>query len=273
MRLSRFVMLCFATVAVSACSDSNKVTTPTFPPLAHVRVINAVADTGGLDLRAIDQVEFSPAANNLTFRTGTVYFETEAGVRHFRVFPTSTNIDLTSQVIADEVITMPADSRMTLLLAGSARAGTVKIWVIDDNAPVPGAGEIGLRLVNGAGGVVDGYVVATATTALPSTPTFSELGLVTFSNYITRPIGPVAIRVTDAGTTSVRASLAAPASLATLPGQNPSAGVSSEGTVFSAYYFAPGAAGSANSALTAPGLVWFVDRNPCDAPPAAGCGQ
>jgi Domain of unknown function (DUF4397) len=273
MRLSRFVLLCVAAAALGACDSKTGVTTPTLPPLSYARFINAVTDTGGLDVRAMDQVEFSPVANNLTFRTATAYFQTEAGVRHLRIFPTSTNINVTSNVMADALITLPANSRFTLLLAGSARAGTVQLWVIDDNAPAPAAGQIGVRLVNASGGVVDGYVLATATTPLSGTPTFSGLGLFIQSNYLARSTGAVAIRVTDAGTSSVRASLAAPASPATLTGANPGAGRSSEGTVLSAYDFGAGAAGSANAAVTSPSLVWFVDRNPCDNPPAAGCGQ
>lgn len=271
MRLSRLVFLALASAALAACEKDNEVTTPELPPLSFVRIISAVPDTAGLDMRAIDQVEFSPVANNIAFRTATPYFQTEAGVRHFRIFPTSTDINVTSQVISDVLITLPANGRFTLLLAGSARAKTVNVWVIDDNAPVPPAGQIGVRAVNAGGGVIDAYAVASATTAVSGTPTFSNIGFLTQSAYVMRPTGAVAIRVTDAGTTSVRASLAAPASPAILPGQFPAAGVSSAGTVFSAYYFLAGV--GANASINAPGLVWFVDRNPCDDPPAAGCGQ
>jgi hypothetical protein len=271
MRLSRFVLLGMAAAALSACDESNDVTTPELPPLSFARIINAVADTGGLDLRTIDQVELSPVANNLTFRTATPYFQTQAGVRQFRMFPTSKDINVTSKAITDASITLPANGRFTLLIAGSARAKTVQIWVIDDNAPVPPSGQIGVRAVNAASGVIDGYLVASATTAISGTPTFSNVGFLTQSPYVMRSLGPVAVRVTDAGTTSVKASLAGPASPATLPGQFPAAGVSSQGTVFSAYYFPAGAAGSANASVTSPSVVWFVDRNPCDAPAAAGC--
>ena len=271
MRLSRLVLLSLATVAMAACDKKNEVTTTEFPPLAYTRIINAVPDTGGLDMRAIDQVEFSPVANNLAFRTSTPYFQTEAGVRHFRIFPTSKDINVTSQIISDVTVTLPATGRFTLLIAGSARANTVNLWVIDDNAPVPAAGQVGVRLVNASGGIVDAYAVATATTAVSGTPAIANVGFLTTSPYLLRPTGSVAFRVTDAGTTSVRASAAAPASPAVLPGQFPAAGISSEGTAFSAYYFSAGAAGSANASLSTPGIVWFVDRNPCDDPPAAAC--
>lgn len=275
MRLSRFVMLCLATASVAACSSSDTVdtTTPSLPPLSYARFINAVADTGGVDIRAIDQVEFSPYANNLAFRGATNYFQTEAGVRKFRVFPTSTNINVTSTVLSDATITLPEGGRFTLLLAGSARAGTVKLWVIDDNSTAPAAGQLGVRLLNAAGGVVDGYVVATPTTALPATASFTSLGFLAHSDYQMRAIGPVAVRVADAGTTAVKASVAAPASPAPVTGELPAAGVTTAGTVFSAYYFPAGVAGSPNAAVTASSIIWFVDRNPCDAPAAAGCSQ
>jgi hypothetical protein len=269
MRLSRFAMLLLATVVATACKDDGNVTTPELPPLSYARFINAVPDTGAVDIRAVDQIEFSPVANNLAYRSGTTYFQTEAGVRHFRVFLTSTNIDVTSKVISDVTVTLPANGKFTLLLAGNARAGEARLWVIDDNASPPAAGQIGIRLVNAAPGVIDGYAVASPTTALPATPTFSNLGFLAQSSYSTRPIGAVAIRVADAGTTAVRASVAAPASPAQLPGTFPAAGVSSEGSVMSAYFFAAGV--GANSAVTAPSVIWFVDRNPCDSPAAAGC--
>ena len=94
MRLSRLVMLCAGAVAVNACG-SDKVTTPSIPPVAQVRFINAVNDTGALDMHAIDQIAFSPVANNLAYRSGTVYFATSVGTRHFRVFPTNTDIAVT----------------------------------------------------------------------------------------------------------------------------------------------------------------------------------
>jgi hypothetical protein len=270
MRLSRFAMLCLGTAALGACGK-DQVTQPSLPPLAEVRFINAVSDTGGVDIRAVDVVQFSPVANNLAYRAGTEYFPTKAGVRHFRVFPTSTNINVTSQIIDDELITFVAGNRYTVLLAGSARAGQARLWVVNDASTAPPAGQIGVRMGNAAGGIVNGYVVNTPTTALPATETFSNIGALTSSPYVNRATGVAALRVTDAGSTSVNASGAGPAAAATLPGEKPAAGVGSQGTVFSVYYFSAGAAGSANAAVTTPSVVWFVDRNPCDAPAVAAC--
>jgi hypothetical protein len=239
--------------------------------LASVRFVNAVADTGAVDIRAIDQVEWSPVANQLAFRAGTEHQPTEAKIRRFRVFPNSTNPAVASQIIHDATVTLTPNSKVTLLLAGSARAGTVRLWVIDDATAAPAAGQIGVRMVNGGAGVSDAYVVTTPTDPLPASPNFTNVGAITGSSYMTRTAGNVALRVTDAGQRTANASAAGPAAPGALPGANPGAGVNTAGTVFSVYYFPQGAAGSANATLTAPGLVWFVDRNPCDAPAAAGC--
>lgn len=271
MRLSRFVILSLGTVAMIACSSGGDVTSPSLPSLSVVRFINALSDTGGVDIRAVDQVEFSPIANNLAYRAGTVYFDTQAGVRHFRVFPTSRDINVTSKVMADASVTLPESTRLTLLLTGSARAGTVNLWVIDDGTTPPPDGQVGVRLVNAAPGVVNGYLVNTVTTALPATATFSSLGTLIRSPYVNRAVGVAAIRVTDAGSSTVNASAAGPAAPAILTGEKPAAGVTSSGTMFSAYYFGPGAAGSPNASVTTPSLIWFVDRNPCDVPAVPAC--
>jgi hypothetical protein len=263
-------MLSLGTGALMACGAAD-VTTPKLPALASVRFINALADTGGVDIRAMDQVQFSPVANNLGYRASTVYQNTEAGVRHFRVFPTSKDINVTSQVLADAMVTIPENTRVTLLVTGSARAGTVNLWVINDGTDAPPDGQIGVRLVNVASGVINGYLVNTVATALPTPETFSTVGTLIRSPYVDRASGVAALRVTDAGSSTVNASAAGPAPAAALPGEKPAAGVNSPGTLFSVYYFSPGAAGSANSTVTTPSLIWFVDRNPCDAPAVPAC--
>jgi len=272
MRLSRLAMLCLGALSLSACG-SDKVTSPTLPPLATVRFINALSDTGAVDIRPVDQVEFSASANNLAYRAGTLYQPAEAGVRRFRIFLTSTDINVTSHVMAEPSVTLLANTRVTLLLTGTARTGNIALWVIDDASTPPPAGQIGVRLVNAAPGVVNGYVVNTVTTALPASPTFQDIASLIRSSYINRAMGAAAVRVTDAGSSAVTASGAGPNSPTTLPGEKPAAGVNSQGTVFSVYMFAPGAAGSANSTVVSPSLIWFVDRNPCDDPPVAACIQ
>lgn len=272
MRLSRLVMLSLGTVAMIACG-SDKVTAPKVPPLSSVRFINALSDTGAVDIHAVDQIEFSPVANRLGYREATVYQNTEAGVRTFRVFLTSTNITVTSKVMAEASVTLPENTRITLLLTGSARAGTLRLWVINDDTQPPPTGQIGVRMINAATGQVNGYLVADAADPLPGSPTFTGVLPLAPSAYVNRAAGAAALQVTDVGSSSATAS-SGPAAPATLAGELPAAGVNSAGTKFSAYYFpasVPGSAAPQTALFLVPAIIWYVDRNPCDAPAVAGC--
>src|SRR3982750_3831406 len=75
------------------------------PPNATVRYVNGLADTGSVDIGMIDQVEWSANAKPLAFRAASTYQVTDATKpRHIRVFPTSTNAAVTSQIIDEETI-------------------------------------------------------------------------------------------------------------------------------------------------------------------------
>ena len=261
MRLTRFAMLCLGLGLAAACSDDD-ISAPTLPPLAGVRFINAVADTGAVDIRMIDQVEYTPTANALNFRQGTEHQPTEAKARHLRVFPTSTNINITPNFLLDTTITISANTRVTLLLTGSARAKTLKFVTITDDITAPAANSIGVRVVNASSAAVNAYLVDTTTTALPGTATAANVAPLSASAYVDRAIGRAAVRVTDVGSTTVNASTSGPTA-SVIVGANPAAGVNSAGTKFSAYYFPRGVAGSAQTSTTA-AVVWFVDRNPAE---------
>ena len=265
MRLSRFVLLCVGVGVVAACSE-DKISSPTIPALGGVRFINAVTDTSAVDIRMVDQVEFSAVANGLAFRAGTEHQPTEAKARHIRVFPTSTNITVTQGVLVDTTISIQANTRQTLLLTGSARAKTLKFVVISDATTAPAAGQYGVRVVNAGTGAIDAYLVDSVTRAITGVaPAAANLAVLAPSAYATKSVAnAAAIRATDAGVnTTVNASAAAPIA-SVIAGALPAAGVNSEKTVFSVYYFPRGVLGSPQNAVATPTVVWFVDRNPAD---------
>jgi hypothetical protein len=262
MRFSRLVLLSIV-VGVAAACESDKVTTPDVPPHSDMRFISAVADSGAVDIRFVDQIDLSPFANTLNFRAGTVYQPVEAKARHLRVFPTSLNINITQTVLLDTTITIPEGQRITLMLTGPQRsAGQLKFVMINDDAQAPASGQIGVRTVNASTGAVAGYLVDTTTSALPGTPTFANVASNTASAYVSRATGKAALRFTDVGSATVNASVNGPTTPAAIVGALPAAGLQSSGTVFSVYYFPRANRGT----VTTPGAVWFVDRNPCDGP-------
>src|SRR6185503_2154482 len=116
MHLSRLAIIAIGALAFAACNDSDTVTDPSTPPLGGVRFINAVADTGSVDITMIDQIEWSAKGVALAFRAGTEYFPTEAKSRRVRVFPTSTNIIVTSHILLDTTLAVAANTRVTYLL-------------------------------------------------------------------------------------------------------------------------------------------------------------
>ena len=71
MNLSRIVALGLVIAAASACG-SDEITNPSLPALAGVRFINGLSDSSAVDVRMVDQVEFSfNGIQNKAFRTGS----------------------------------------------------------------------------------------------------------------------------------------------------------------------------------------------------------
>lgn len=262
MRPTRILLAFLGSVGLAACSDQ-KITTLSLPPTGAVRFINAVSDTGAVDIRMIDQIEFSAVANGLDFRQGTEQQVTEAKVRKVRVFPTSRDINITQTILLETDLTVEANKRVTFVLVGSARAKTLHFVTINDDAPAPGANNIAVRVVNTAPAPINGYLVTAPTDAIADPAAASNVASLAASAYVTRASGTTAVRVADVGSATPSASAAGPVATV-IAGALPAAGVNSPGTAFSVYYFPRGVAGSSQNAVTTPTAVWFADRNPAD---------
>jgi hypothetical protein len=278
MRFSRVSLLPLALMALAACNKEDGVSVNARPPLGGVRFVNAVPDGGPVDIRMVDQVEWSASsvADNtaccgLPFRSGTIHWATEAKARHIRVFPTDSSLAVTTQVLHDTTITIEANKNITLMLVGSrAAGGKVSFVTIDDNPPTVPATQVATRLVNaGQPPAASGYITATATTPLPATATFATVAPRSAATYVLRNTGNFAIQASPAGdNTTVWASLAAPAGAPADGLIGATAGALGGGSAFSAYLFPRSVAGTAapqSAAFQAPALVYFVDLIP--APP------
>jgi hypothetical protein len=265
MRLSRLVLLGLSVGLIAGCDD-DEIVSSSPPPLAGVRFINALADTSAVDIRMIDQVEWSAFALSLAFRSATEHQPTEAKTRRIRVFPTSTDPVITSQFMIDTTITFQANTNYTLLLAGSARSNTERFIVLTDEVPAC-SDNIAVRGVNaGVGGNVDLFITRKSGDTRPAQPALANIAPLAASSYVTRAPDTTFIRFTSAGDTVTVASASGPTAPAAAAGQRPAAGVNSECSAFSTIAFPRSVAGSAApqtpARFTAPEVIYFIDRVP-----------
>jgi hypothetical protein len=282
MRFSRLSLLPLALMALAACNTEDAITVNTRPPLGGVRFVNAVPDGGPVDIRMIDQVEWSASSVSdntqccgLPFRGGTIHWATEAKARHIRVFPTDSSLAVTTTILHDTTITIEANKNITLMLVGSrAAGGKVSFVTIDDNPPAVPDNKIAVRLVNASAPAqvpasADAYIVTDTTAAgLPATATYTAVAPRTAAPYVQRDLGVFAFRATAAGSTTPFWASTAPAGAAASGLIGAAAGYLGGGSAFSGYLFPRSVAGTPapQSALfQAPGLVFFVDLIP--APP------
>ena len=278
MNVTRFGLALTGALLVAGCKkDAGPFLAP-IEPLAYTRFIAAVPDTSALDWRFIDDIKNSPFALGLAFRGFTPYQGTTPGPRHLRIFPTSVDINITSQFVIDTTITFQANKYYTLIHVGLARAGgspADKIVVLTDEAPTVTGSNIALRVVNlgpglntGAPGAVDVFATAAVADATPATALTPNVAFLGTSAYVTRAVGTLALRATAAGTTTpVLANVAAPAGAPADPALSGSAigGAAQAGSALSAFVFPRSTAGSAapqTAAFTNPIIVYIVDKRP-----------
>jgi hypothetical protein len=270
MRHLRTVLLTcgVAALAASCKEDEGPFVAPT-ESIAFVRYVHAVPDTGATDWRPIDALKNSPPAIGLNFRGFTPYAAMGSGARHIRIFPTSTNINITSVPLIDTTLTFTADTYYTLVYTGFARAGQTpadRLVLIQDQVPTVAAGQVAVRVINFESGSVDVFASASGgTTPLPTAPLLSAVASGAVSTYATQTPGPLALRVTAAGTrTPVLADVVAPPGLAADPANNLTAvgGSTMGGSAFTAFVFPRSVAGSSAQSFTTPGIVYVIDKHP-----------
>jgi hypothetical protein len=275
MRLLRFAPIALAGAVMLGCKHDITGTTTDIPPLAYVRYVHAMPDTGEVDVHLVDAVENlnfgDPSTGYTPYRTVTQYTGINAGSRHFRVFTDmqSTDINVVSQVILDTTLTLAAGTYYTIIHTGFARNGVSphQRWVVlTDAPPTVSTSQVAVRAIVAAPfGPVDVYKTADTTTGatLPASPTFANVAYGTptaFANFAT---GAAAFRAFNVGTTTpILAKVQAPAGAAQQALLDPVAGVTIGGTALTAFIFPPGVAGSPNNKITAAAIAYGVDVRP-----------
>ena len=272
MRITKVPMLAavLAIGAVGCSTDDGALTASAAkPPLAYVRYINALPDTQNTTVRWIDYIEFTPQTfANVAYRgVGQgLYQGLKAGSRQLRVFNADAADFSTAgntAVLGDLTQTFDAGKYYTILFTGYARTGSKVIKVIEDVIPSPGS-NIAIRVLNANTGLgsIDAYKVASISTDLSGSATFSSVAAQAYSSYVTVAPGAFAIRATAAGSTTAVASAAMTAGTAGTTTADPIGGATVAGTVITAMVFPASVTGSKAAASASPSVVYLVDKQP-----------
>jgi hypothetical protein len=293
--IHKLSVLLLAAGALSACEVDKTVTTENIPT-AGVRFINAVPDTGNMDMRFVDQVESNahwsmPFRGNIVTTSGVpastlIQFKgARAGSRQFRIFMNSaTNQALASTVVKDTTVTLVAGVNYTALMMGNARGGApaMRLTWIEESVADPGA-NVALRVINATGATINvrHYL---STGAAPATAQFANLAAMGVSAYVQVP--PTTLNattttrimlnvrdntdVTALVATDAAALVGFPACAATCPAPEQTVvgprdalpGTAVAGSALTAIVFPRSVAGSAAANFTTPAVTFVWDRRP-----------
>jgi hypothetical protein len=267
--LRTLFLTCSVAALAASCKEEEGPFVAPNESIAYVRYVHAVPDTGATDWRPIDALKNSPPALGLNFRGFTPYAAMGSGARNIRIFPTSTNINITSVPLIDTTLTFTADTYYTLVYTGFARAGQTpvdRLVLIQDQIPTVPAGQVAVRVINLGSESVDVFASASGGSApLPASPLLGGVAAGAVSAYTMQAPGPLALRVTAAGTrTPVLADVVAPPGVAGDPANNLTAigGSTMGGSAFTAFVFPRSVAGSTAQSFTTPGIVYVIDKHP-----------
>jgi hypothetical protein len=281
----RSFIACATILAVVGCEKEATFTEP-LPAYAAIHWVNAVPDTNQQDFRVVDIVT-NASMFDANFRASNMFYQPiEAGSRTLRIFLSSTDPAIASQVLQESTLSLAQGSGYTLIHAGFARTGQTPartVLFIPDAPPAPAAGQVGFRIVNaGAGlGNVDAWIqsrpVNPATAdSLPDARAVSNLAFGAVSAYATRAADTLAadttrLVFTATGTkTPILAAVLAPVGAAGTATANPIAGSRQKQSVLTVILVPRSVAGSAapqTAAFTTPTVLYLVDRRPPNTAP------
>jgi hypothetical protein len=244
-RLPLFVCCVVATAA--GCKKDATFTEP-LPSYAHITWLNAVPDTGQLDVRIVD-IPTNASFMDANFRSSQPFpLNIEPGQRHIKVFFSSTADSLAKQVLLDTTYTFAEDQPYFFYLSGLARAGGLRATIATLAPPTPSATQFAIRFLNLAPSLAGSVRAIPDTTAAPDlfvlgrdvkptgAPAVAGLAYGTLSPYVLVDTGSTYhIALTAAGSTDpvVTQVLIPPGDVAS-PGTPPIAGSRIGGSVLTA---------------------------------------
>src|SRR3954463_6727907 len=258
-----------ASAFVGACrGDGGTAILANNGPVAFVRFVNAIPDSGAQDWRFVDQVEGSPATFALNFRgifPGAAYQQAAVGTRHLRVFqaafdqsygdPAQASPSIVSTVFIDTTFALAEGHHYSLIAVGSLKLNTARLLITDDAFIDPGTG-VAVRVVNlGVAPTIDAYASPTGGSAALPSALVSALAPYTPPNFLPRTTGALTLRANASGVTTVPTMVdaAAPAGAAADKANNHTAvgGSTIAGSVFTAFLFPPATPGTRGALVVA----------------------
>lgn len=265
MKVHGAILLGALAVAAAACSkDKSGVTNP-IGPKAGIRYFNAVPDTISLDFHAVDIVENSDFIHT-QFRElkRSYYMAIDPGSRHYKVFPDTILLNVTSSALVDTTLNFTANTNYTIVHAGFSRTSLSprqRLYVFTDTTPTVPAGQVAVRVINaGTSGNFDVYNCASTTCTLPATAALSNVAPLSPTKYIFLPTAATtAFRITAPGSTTPVASAVLPAGDVGGTQIDPIPGSSIAGSVFTLIIYPPSVAGSPAAASTTPTIGVAAD--------------
>jgi hypothetical protein len=191
-RLSKFVLRGCVAGALVGCQDEGGGPTE-LPPLAFVRYVNFVSDTGALNIRIVDILPEAPATFGALFRTGgspiavgaetaPPYQAVAAGTRHIKVFNSDTIAANAQQVHLDTTFTFEANRYYTFALHGFSRTGQTPplraLITADPTPPTLAANQFAIRVLSFAPSLAGAIPTLADTTTEPDAFLIEEFGIV-----------------------------------------------------------------------------------------------
>jgi hypothetical protein len=197
------------------CKKDATFTEPS-PAYAHITWLNAVSDTGQLDVRIID-IPTNASFMDADFRSTLPFpLNIEPGTRHIKVFNSSTVDTIAKKWLLDTSFTFADDQPYSFYLVGFARPGfTPPLHAVITNLTpaTPGPGQYAIRVLNLAPSLAGSIRTIPDTTAQPDAfiltnntfpsgaPAFTNLPFNTPSAYVNVDTGTYRLALTATGTT------------------------------------------------------------------------
>jgi hypothetical protein len=257
----RIGMACAVSVALVACHKTEQGVLQPIPPLAGLRYVNLVNDTGAVDFRVVNFIGDAPNAGQASFRTGGQPYGISTGFLpphwpveanrdvEVRVFMNGLDPAVSSTVVFDTTMQFAENVNYTFYLYGSARtANGVHAYISVDTLPSAPAG-VAFRVINLGGasvGNVDVDVVNRDTLTLSGTAPFAAVAPGARTGYTNFAVSGAykAVITAPASRTPFLFQALAPAGAVGTATTNPVAGTAVAGTAVSAVIVPASVSGS-----------------------------